>query len=167
MLNRLLKPYLLQAGPVGVLLIHGFTASPTELRPVGTHLHEQGFTVSGARLAGHGTDLGDLRATRWGDWIESAQSALEQLTTLCERVYVVGLSMGGVIAATCLRPSLFRGRHRSISASIPRSNALSLAGAPAPSTAARPAQRGPQHAVFFRTRPLYLRRHARLCVGSA
>ncbi|MGB0605793.1 MAG: alpha/beta hydrolase [Candidatus Latescibacterota bacterium] len=93
------EPYLLRAGPIGVLLIHGFTASPTELRPVGTHLHERGFTVSGARLAGHGTDLGDLRTTRWGDWIESAHSSLEQLTTLCERVYVVGLSMGGVIAA--------------------------------------------------------------------
>ena len=93
------EPYLLQAGSIGVLLIHGFTASPTELRPVGTYLHERGFTVLGARLAGHGTHLNDLRATAWSDWVVSAHSALEQLTTLCERVYVLGLSMGGVIAA--------------------------------------------------------------------
>ena len=93
------EPYLLQAGPVGVLLIHGFTASPTELRPVGTYLHEQGFTALGARLAGHGTRIEDLRTTAWSDWVKSAHSALEQLKALCERVYVVGLSMGGVIAA--------------------------------------------------------------------
>lgn len=93
------EPYLLQAGPVGVLLIHGFTASPTELRPVGTYLHERGFTALGARLAGHGTRIEDLRTTAWSDWVESAHSALEQLKALCERVYVVGLSMGGVIAA--------------------------------------------------------------------
>ena len=72
------EPYLLQAGSIGVLLIHGFTASPTELRPVGTYLHERGFTVLGARLTGHGTRLNDLRATARSDWEVSAHSALEQ-----------------------------------------------------------------------------------------
>lgn len=93
------EPYVLTAGSVGVLLIHGFTASPTELRPVGDYLHKRGFSVLGIRLAGHGTDLSQLRSTGWRDWVDSAEQGLQQMASLCERVYVVGLSMGGVIAA--------------------------------------------------------------------
>jgi carboxylesterase len=92
-------PYLLQGGRVGVLLIHGFTASPTELRPIADFLHALGYTALGVRLAGHGTHLNDLRNTRWQDWVDSAQTGLRELANQCDSVYVVGLSMGGVLAA--------------------------------------------------------------------
>ena len=39
------SPFVLPGGPVGVLLIHGFAASPGEMRRVGFDLHERGLTV--------------------------------------------------------------------------------------------------------------------------
>lgn len=93
------EPYLLEAGPTGALLIHGFTASPTELRPCADDLHRHGYTALGVRLAGHGTHLDALRQTGWRDWLDSTRAELDRLRGLCETVFVVGLSMGGVIAA--------------------------------------------------------------------
>ena len=39
----------------GVLLIHGFTGTPAELRELGEILHKRGHTVQGLLLSGHGT----------------------------------------------------------------------------------------------------------------
>jgi carboxylesterase len=93
------EPYRLKAGPVGVLLLHGFTASPTELRPLAEALHQAGYTISGIRLAGHGTHLDDLRQRSWHDWLDSARQGLDELSKDVRQVYVIGLSMGGVLAA--------------------------------------------------------------------
>lgn len=93
------EPYLLEGSATGVLLIHGFTASPTELRPCADDLHRHGYTALGVRLAGHGTDLDALRHTGWRDWLDSARAGLERLHERCDTVFAVGLSMGGVIAA--------------------------------------------------------------------
>jgi carboxylesterase len=93
------QPYLLKAGPIGVLLIHGFTASPTELRPIANALFQAGHTASGIRLAGHGTHLEDLRTTNWRGWLNSARQGLDELSAHCSQVCVIGLSMGGVLAA--------------------------------------------------------------------
>jgi carboxylesterase len=85
-------------GRIGVLLIHGFTASPTEMRPLGDFLYQQGFSVSGVRLAGHGTSPEDLLSTSWTDWLESAVKAYHELCSQCDRVFIAGLSMGAVLA---------------------------------------------------------------------
>jgi len=90
--------YFLKGGRVGILFIHGFTASPTELWPLAQKLHAAGYTVSGVRLAGHGTDLDDLRGTTWQDWLASAYQSLEEIHEHCDRVCITGLSMGGVLA---------------------------------------------------------------------
>ena len=83
----------------GVLLIHGLTASPGEMAPLGNRLHEDGFTVSGVLLAGHGTDVDDLRRTTWTDWLDSARRGLTSLQKECDEVFVVGLSAGALLAA--------------------------------------------------------------------
>lgn len=91
--------FLLEAGRTGVLLLHGFTASPTEMRPLGEFLHRSGFTVLGVRLEGHGTNPGDLARTGWQDWLASAATGLWELEQRCDLVFAAGLSMGGVLAA--------------------------------------------------------------------
>ena len=48
------EPFLLPGGSKGVLLIHGFTGSPSEMILLGNYLYRQGYTVLGVRLAGHG-----------------------------------------------------------------------------------------------------------------
>src|SRR5256885_14246546 len=57
--------------PLGCLLIHGFTATPDEMRPLGEALAARGFPVRAVRLAGHGTEVADLAGTRWTDWFAS------------------------------------------------------------------------------------------------
>ena len=91
-------PFFLAGGPVGVLLIHGFTGAPPELRRLGDFLHQQDFTVSAPLLPGHGTSAADLNRTRWQQWTAHAEAALADLRARCSTVFVGGLSMGGVLA---------------------------------------------------------------------
>ena len=83
---------------VGVLLCHGFTGTPQSLRPWAQSLVEAGFRVSLPLLPGHGTQWKDLQATGWPDWLGALQGALRELRAECDRVFVMGLSMGGALA---------------------------------------------------------------------
>ncbi|MBN2306194.1 MAG: alpha/beta fold hydrolase [Anaerolineae bacterium] len=82
-------------GEIGVLCVHGFTASPEEMRWLGEHLHARGLTVYGPRLAGHGTDPAQMGRQRWLDWYEDVLDGVALLRTRCRKVFAVGLSMGG------------------------------------------------------------------------
>lgn len=92
------EPYFHAAGPLGCLVIHGFTASPDEVRWLAQHLASQGHTVYAPRLAGHGTTPADLLHLRWRDWYAAALDGYHLLAQVCERVCVVGHSMGGLLA---------------------------------------------------------------------
>ncbi|MDQ3991514.1 MAG: alpha/beta fold hydrolase [Actinomycetota bacterium] len=98
-------------GPVGILLLHGFTGSPAALAPMGTWLHHRGYTVACPRYPGHGTTEGDLAATRWEDWAAEAMRALEDLARRCDAVVLCGLSFGGAMALhlAARRPDLAGG----------------------------------------------------------
>lgn len=85
-------------GPIGVLVLHGFTGSPRTIRPWAEHLAAAGLTVRAPRLPGHGTRWQDLAATGWQDWYQEAKSAFGELTSRCEQVFVTGLSMGACLA---------------------------------------------------------------------
>ncbi|MFQ5812991.1 MAG: alpha/beta hydrolase [Anaerolineae bacterium] len=92
-----LNPFFFEGGPTGCLLVHGFSGSPPEMRPMGEYLAQQGLTVQGVRLAGHGTSPEDMATTTWRDWVASAEGGLRELESLCEQIFVAGLSMGGLI----------------------------------------------------------------------
>lgn len=85
-------------GDVGVLLIHGFTATTAEVRPLAQRLHARGYTVAGPLLPGHGTTPEDLNRYRWADWVTAAEAAYRDLAGRCRRVFVGGESMGGMLA---------------------------------------------------------------------
>lgn len=85
-------------GSEGCLLIHGFTGSPKEMKPLGQFLAGERFHVYAVRLAGHGTTVEDLMGTGWRDWRWSAQKGLEQLLERHRVVHIIGLSLGGLIA---------------------------------------------------------------------
>lgn len=91
------EPFLLEGGSPGVLLLHGFTGSPPEMRLVGGYLHERGFTVFAPLLPGHGTSAEELNECKWTDWADCAEEALAELRSRCERVFVGGLSMGSLL----------------------------------------------------------------------
>jgi carboxylesterase len=88
----------LKGGATGVLLIHGFTGSPPEMRLVGEYLHQRGLTVSAPLLPGHGTSMEQMNRCRWTDWTEHVEAALDDLRRRCEAVFVAGLSMGSLLA---------------------------------------------------------------------
>jgi len=88
----------LRAGRSGVLLIHGLTGTPTEMRFVGNGLHRAGFSVLGMQLAGHCGDTADLLATGWRDWHASVLDAADRLAAEVDHLFVAGLSMGAILA---------------------------------------------------------------------
>lgn len=85
-------------GRSGVLLIHGLTGTPAEMRSVGKGLLQAGFTVHGVQLAGHCGDEADLLATGWRDWYRSVDEAATLMRQEVDHLFVAGLSMGAVLA---------------------------------------------------------------------
>ncbi len=92
------EPFFFPGGLTGCLVIHGFTGAPFEVRGLGEYLARQGYTVLGPRLAGHATQPEDMLRSRWGDWAASVEDGWHLLRGTTERIFVVGLSMGGVLA---------------------------------------------------------------------
>ena len=91
-------PFFLPGGPTGVLLIHGWSGSPAEMRGLGGYLAGQGLTVMGVRLPGHGTEPRELFTTRWQDWVAACGQSLAALRRRCDTVFVGGLSMGALLS---------------------------------------------------------------------
>ena len=93
-----LVPEQLTPQKVGVLLIHGFTASPAEMRPLGDFLCEKGLYAYGVRLKGHGTSPCDLDFRSGDQWYRSVLRGWDVLQHSCEKIFVAGFSMGGCLA---------------------------------------------------------------------
>lgn len=85
-------------GAVGVVCVHGFTGTPYEVRYLGDRLHAAGYSVHGLRLPGHGTRVDDLDPMQWTDWADAVEDAFDTMRLCCDRVAVVGQSLGGLLA---------------------------------------------------------------------
>lgn len=94
------EPFSATGGPAGALVLHGFTGSPHSMRGIAQALADAGFTVELPLLPGHGTAVEDMVPTGWSDWYGAAQAAYDDLARRCDRLVVVGLSMGGTLAAS-------------------------------------------------------------------
>jgi carboxylesterase len=82
-----------------VLCLHGFTGTPFEVQPLDDRLMAAGFLTSTPLLAGHGGDAGTMEATRWPDWLDSADAAFCELAArTAGPISVLGFSMGGLLA---------------------------------------------------------------------
>src|SRR5262245_39274066 len=91
------SPFVLEGGITGILLIHGFTASPTQMRLLGDDLHQRGLTVSAPLLPGHRTTLADLSQQRWQNCTLHVSVALTELKSRCKAVFVAGISLGSLL----------------------------------------------------------------------
>lgn len=92
------QPFWIQGGTTGLLLIHGFGGLPGEMRPLGAFLAERGYTVAGSLLARHGRHPDELYNVRWPEWYASVEETFTGLERRCERVFVIGYSLGGLLA---------------------------------------------------------------------
>jgi carboxylesterase len=84
-------------GSKAVLLIHGMSGAPGEMRLLGRRLHRRGLSVAAPLLAGHGIDEAELLKTRWQDWLASVRAAFETLKGRHDEVYVAGICVGGAL----------------------------------------------------------------------
>ena len=97
-------------GRKGVLLVHGLTGAPSEMRPVARRLHRAGFGVSAPQLAGHGENEAALLKTTWRDWLDSVRAAYEHLAARVDEVYVAGICAGGALGlALCAEVPQIKG----------------------------------------------------------
>lgn len=93
------EPWSAAGSDRGVLVVHGFTGNPSSMRPVAEAVAAAGFTVEVPLLPGHGTAVEDMIPTGFADWLAAAEAAYAELASRCEKVAVVGLSMGGALTA--------------------------------------------------------------------
>ncbi|NTV41086.1 MAG: alpha/beta fold hydrolase [Candidatus Moranbacteria bacterium] len=82
----------------GVLLVHGWSSTAYEVRRLGKYLNENGYTVYGLMLSGHGTVPKDLENVTAQDWIDDVERGYGKLKETCQQVYVAGTSIGASIA---------------------------------------------------------------------
>lgn len=92
------EPFAFGDGPDAVLFLHGWTSTPRELRFLAERIAPLGFRCEGPLLKGHGTCMEDLAPTRFSDYLAECESAYSNLASRGGRVYVCGLSMGGLLA---------------------------------------------------------------------
>lgn len=92
------EPFFFPGGDIGCLLTHGFTATPQEVRGLGEHLANHGYTILGIRLSGHSTRVEDMAHTRYRDWIASVEDGIHMLSDHCGKMVMVGFSTGGAIS---------------------------------------------------------------------
>ena len=93
------EPFASDGGPLGVLVLHGFTGSPQSLRDLAEAVARQGHAVRLPLLPGHGTSVEDLMTTDWSHWSAAALAAYDELAAQVSAVAVAGLSAGGGLAA--------------------------------------------------------------------
>ncbi|MFC0559382.1 alpha/beta hydrolase [Halalkalibacter alkalisediminis] len=84
---------------IGCLCLHGFTGEPWEIEPISTYFHEKKkWLVYTPTLPGHGPK-GNLQEVTYQEWILTAEVAIRELLSRCDQVFVIGFSMGGMLAS--------------------------------------------------------------------
>jgi len=95
------QPFFFPGSSTGVLLVHGFTGAPKEMRWMGEYLNRQhGFSVLGVRLSGHATCPEDMIRSQYSDWLASVEDGFALFSGAADSIYIMGLSMGGALALT-------------------------------------------------------------------
>ena len=76
------------------LLVHGFTATPWEMRPLADFLADAGIASLAVRLPGHGTSPEDLAGRRWEEWYDAILDGYQILSKEVQSIYGIGMSTG-------------------------------------------------------------------------
>jgi esterase/lipase len=80
------------------LLLHGFTGNPAEMENLALFLRRHGCAVAVPQLPGHAMRPEDLCGVSYRAWLAASENAFHQLQQQHEKVFVIGLSMGGTLA---------------------------------------------------------------------
>lgn len=83
--------------PLGVLILHGFTASLDTVKGLVPTVERLALPYRMPLMRGHGTRYEDLEGVGPAEWYADAEAAMVDLLQEVEQVVVVGLSMGGLV----------------------------------------------------------------------
>ena len=81
----------------GILLVHGLTGTPTEMKLLGRFLKQAGFKIEIPLLPGHGLTSTELLNTHYDQWLDAVETHYKDLRKHCKEVYIVGMCMGGML----------------------------------------------------------------------
>lgn len=93
----------------GVLLIHGWSSTPEELKSTIKHLNSLGYWVYAPLLRGHGTEPRDLLGLKWEDWLEDTCQAYDWLSQYVNEIVIGGMSTGSLLALSLSRQRKVKG----------------------------------------------------------
>jgi len=85
-------------GKIGILCLHGFTVTPASYYEYSRVLIQKGYSVSVPLLPGHGDTPEALAKVKWPQWVDCAVESYQALREQCDRVFVIGISLGGALA---------------------------------------------------------------------
>lgn len=93
------KGFILRSGfDKAMLLVHGLTGGPAELRWIAGKMHREGhFDVFCPVLPGHCETVESLKKTRWQDWYKAVEAEVLRLRECYRQCYVGGLCVGGML----------------------------------------------------------------------
>ena len=81
-----------------IVLVHGFTATTIEVRPLGEFLATNGFNIIAPLLPGHNTYPDDLNNRKWNEWTNKVESVTKIALDRYKDVFIGGESMGGLLS---------------------------------------------------------------------
>ena len=103
-----------------VILIHGLTGAPQEMKFLAQFLNQKGYSVFCPRLANHGEPIEILKKTKWQEFYQSVRVSYLEAEPKHKHIFTAGLSMGALLglllaeefadkisAVSCLSPTLF------------------------------------------------------------
>ncbi len=80
-----------------ILLIHGMTGSPYELKKYGQFLYTQGYDVFAYCLPGHGDKVAEIMSVTCEDWLKASYDSFLRLRKTYKKVFLSGLCLGAVL----------------------------------------------------------------------
>jgi carboxylesterase len=78
--------------------VHGICGSPVQFEDIAKTLHGQGYSVMAVLLPGHGGGAHAFAKAKTADWQKEVRRAVLLLRQRYRRVFIIGHSMGGLLA---------------------------------------------------------------------
>ena len=82
----------------GVYIIHGFSSTTYEVRDLAAFLGDNGYCVVANNLPGHGTTVEECNRIKYKHWINKVKQDMAALSIKCNKLFIIGNSMGGVLS---------------------------------------------------------------------
>ena len=83
---------------LGIYILHGFSGTTYEVKELAEFLGTNGYHTIANNLPGHGTNIEDCNRIKYQDWIGKVKQDVAELSSKCDKVFVIGNSMGGVLS---------------------------------------------------------------------